>query len=404
MNVEIVIPQIGESITSVFVAGWLKNPGDTVVAGEPVLSIDSDKASMEIPAPASGVLAAQTAAEGDEVPIGGSVGSISTEGAQVAPRAQTPVAAGPAARQEAQLQGVALADLTGSGPGGRVMRGDVSAAAAKPAAKPAALPVALPATAPAAKPAAKPVAVAPAAPVTSFPPDTDGVERIAMSPLRRTIARRLVESQQSTATLTTFNEVDLSRVMELRKTWQDTFVKKYGIKLGFMSFFAKATIEALKAFPAVNAEIDGNDVLYKSFYHLGVAVSGPKGLVVPVIRDTDRMSFAELEMAIAERAERARENKLTLGDFKDGTFTISNGGVFGSLMSTPILNPPQVGILGMHGVQDRPVAVNGQVVIRPMMYIALSYDHRIVDGRESVSFLKKIKEAVEAPERILLEV
>ena len=225
-----------------------------------------------------------------------------------------------------------------------------------------------------------------------------------MSPLRRTIARRLVEAQQTAAMLTTFNEVDMSEIMATRKRYQDQFVKRHGIKLGFMSFFVKATIEALKEFPAVNAEIDGTDMVYKNYYNIGVAVSGSKGLVVPVIRDADRLSFAETEKAIGALAGKARDNKLSIADFQDGTFTISNGGVFGSMMSTPILNPPQVGILGMHNILQRPVGVNGEVVLRPMMYLALSYDHRIIDGREAVSFLVRIKECIENPERILIEV
>jgi 2-oxoglutarate dehydrogenase E2 component (dihydrolipoamide succinyltransferase) len=243
-------------------------------------------------------------------------------------------------------------------------------------------------------PAAAPAAVGP----------EDRVERVPMTPLRRTIARRLVEAKQTTAMLTTFNEVDLSAVMALRQSYQDVFVKKYGIKLGFMSFFVKATIEALKAFPAVNAEISGNDILYKRYFNIGVAVSAPKGLMVPVLREADALSFAETEKAIAELGTRAKENRLVPADFEGGTFTISNGGIFGSLMSTPILNPPQSGILGMHNIVERPVARAGQVVIRPMMYVALSYDHRIIDGREAVGFLVRVKELVEAPERVLLEV
>ena len=225
-----------------------------------------------------------------------------------------------------------------------------------------------------------------------------------MSMLRRRVAERLVHAQQTAALLTTFNEVDMSAVMDARKRWQDRYVKRYGHKLGFMSYFVKATIEALKEYPAINAEIDGNDILYKRFYNIGVAVSGPKGLVVPVIRDADRLSFSGVELAIAEKAQRARDNKLSINDFQDGTFTISNGGIFGSMMSTPILNPPQVGILGMHNIVDRPVARGGAIEIRPMMYLALSYDHRIVDGREAVGFLVRVKECIEDPERMLLEV
>ena len=225
-----------------------------------------------------------------------------------------------------------------------------------------------------------------------------------MSPLRRTIARRLVEAQNTAAMLTTFNEVDMTAVMELRKAYQDGFVKRNGIKLGFMSFFVKAVIEALKEFPAVNAEIDGNDIIYKNYYNIGVAVSGPRGLVVPVVRNADQLSFAQTELAIADLAGKARDNKLKIEDFQDGTFTLSNGGIFGSMMSTPILNPPQVGILGMHNIVQRPVGINGEIVLRPMMYLAMSYDHRIIDGREAVSFLVRIKQCIEDPRRILLEV
>ena len=291
------------------------------------------------------------------------------------------VRAGPAARQEAQRSGVDLEGVSGTGPRGRVTTDDVRRAESPPA---------------------------PAAPSSAPPASAEGApgrtERVKMTPLRRTIARRLVEAQQTAAMLTTFNEIDMSGAIGLRKQYQEQFKAKYGIKLGFMSFFVKAVIEGLKAFPAVNAEIDGDEIIYKHYYNVGVAVSGPKGLVVPVVRDADRMSFAEVELAIGELAARARDNKLRIEDFQDGTFTISNGGVFGSLMSTPILNPPQVGILGMHAFQQRPVAINGEIALRPMMYVALSYDHRIIDGREAVGFLVRVKELVEHPERILLEV
>ena len=416
MRVDLIIPQIGESITTVFIAGWLKNPGDHVQEGEAVLEIDSDKASMEIPSPVTGVLVEQLAAEGAEVEIGSVIARLAEGGsaavqapAEPSEPAGSEAKAGPAARRGAHEAGVPLAQVDGTGPRGRITSEDVRRGADRqvPARRPRAEPVAPPPrpTAPPPKPVAPPPRPVP---LDSAPPvpggRTEGIERVAMSPLRRTISRRLVASQQSTATLTTFNEIDLSRVKALRRAYQDDFVKKYGIKLGFMSFFVKAVIEGLKEWPSLNTELDGTDVLYKSFYNIGVAVSGPKGLVVPVVRDADRLSFAELELAIAGLARRARDNKLTLADFKDGTFTVSNGGVFGSLMSTPILNPPQVGILGMHSIQERPVAVDGQVVIRPMMYVALSYDHRIVDGREAVSFLVRVKRGVENPERILLEV
>jgi 2-oxoglutarate dehydrogenase E2 component (dihydrolipoamide succinyltransferase) len=285
------------------------------------------------------------------------------------------VRAGPAARQEAQKTGIALSDVQGTGPRGRVTTDDVRKTRA---------------------------------PEPRQPPARQGddarVERVPMTPLRRTIARRLVAAQHNAAMLTTFNEIDMSEVMALRKRHQERFVEKHGVKLGFMSFFVKAAIEALKEFPAVNGEIDGDDIVYKHYYDIGVAVSGPKGLVVPVIRDADQLSFSEVELAIGELSTRARENKLRIEDFEGGTFTISNGGVFGSLMSTPILNPPQSGILGMHAIQERPVGIDGKIELRPMMYVALSYDHRIIDGREAVSFLVRLKQCVERPERILLEV
>jgi 2-oxoglutarate dehydrogenase E2 component (dihydrolipoamide succinyltransferase) len=390
---ELLIPQVGESITTVFIARWIKEVGDAVNEGDPVLEIDSDKASMEIPANSSGVLVEQLAGEGDEVAIGAPIARIEpSDGATVVPpasEAAVPEAskappAGPAARQAAREEGVDLASVQGSGSRGRITSADVRAAAGAPA-----------------------VTSAVAQGGQAAPPVAQGpgrVDRVKMTPLRRTIARRLVEAQQTAAMLTTFNEVDMKPIMDLRKRYQDDFVKRYGIKLGFMSFFVKATLEALKEFPAVNSQIDGDEILYKRFYNIGVAVSGPKGLVVPVLKDADQLSFSGTEQGIRELAERARDNKLRMDDFKDGTFTISNGGVFGSLMSTPILNPPQVGILGMHTIQKRPVAVGDDIQLRPMMYLALSYDHRIIDGREAVGFLMRIKQCVEAPERMLLEV
>ncbi len=402
-SVDVTIPQIGESVATVFISRWLKAEGEAVEAGEPIVEIDSDKASMEVPSPASGVVAAHKVEEGDEVPVG-SVVAVITEGAAASSQAAAPAAeaapapaespgaakAGPAARAKAAEAGVALDAVLGTGKGGRVTTADVARAAAAPAAtKPAAAPSATPSST-----TSTPRAAVPEGRVT----------RKKMTPLRRTIARRLVEAQHNAAMLTTFNEVDMSAILDLRKRHQDAFVKKNGFKLGFMSFFVKAVIEGLKAFPSVNAEIDGDDIVFKHFYNIGVAVSGPKGLVVPVLRDADQLSFAGVESGIAALATKARDNKLTPADFEDGTFTISNGGIFGSMMSTPILNPPQVGILGMHNIVERPVAVDGAVVIRPMMYLALSYDHRIIDGREAVSFLVRVKQCIEEPERILLEV
>jgi 2-oxoglutarate dehydrogenase E2 component (dihydrolipoamide succinyltransferase) len=397
----VVVPVIGESITTAILATWSVKVGGAVTAGQTLFTVDSDKASLEVPAPSSGVLVEALAKEGDEVRIGGTVGWIAAAGAPAAAEAAPPVEApraekaaqtGPAARQAAASAGVDIQSVTGSGRGGRVMSADVVAEAAK-----------VVTAAPAAAPTAAPVPVA----VTVRP--AGRTERVPMSRLRQTIARRLVEAQHTAAMLTTFNEVDMSQLMALRTQYQDRFVKRYGLKLGFMSFFVKAVIEALKEFPAVNAEIDESDpkkleIVYKHYFNIGVAVSTDKGLMVPVLRDADQLSFAATEGAIGELAKRGRDGKLSPEDFADGTFTITNGGVFGSLMSTPILNRPQVGILGMHAVKDRPIAVNGQVVIRPMMYLALSYDHRIIDGREAVSFLVRVKELVENPERILLEV
>ncbi len=398
MSIDVLIPQIGESVATVFIAKWRAKVGDLIVAGAPIMDLDSDKASMEVPSPSSGRITELLVAEGDEVPVLSVVARIdetatagaapATSAPAPAPASATEVKAGPAARAAAAEKGVELGGVAGSGKGGRVTTSDVAQAAAP---TPAPAPVAAP------SPAA-------AAPAPARVPTGDRVERVKMSPLRRTIARRLVEAQATAAMLTTFNEVDLSAAMAMRKRYQDTFVEKHGVKLGFMSFFVKAAVEALKEFPAVNAEIDGNDIVYKRYYNIGVAVSGPKGLVVPVVRDADRLSFAEVEKSIAALGKRARDGKLELSDFEDGTFTVSNGGTFGSMMSTPILNPPQSGILGMHNIVDRPVVVDGQIVIRPMMYLAMTYDHRIIDGREAVSFLVRIKQCVENPERMLLEV
>ena len=391
--IEVHIPQIGESITHVFVAKWLKAVGEPVGEGEGLLELDSDKASIQVPAPASGVVVELLVEEGEEVPIGALIARIDTEATATAvapgtdalgsPPSTDEVRAGPAARQSAQQAGVDLESVAGTGPRGRVTSADVARTQKVVAKAPA--------------PAAP---AAPAAPVV----EAGRTERVPMTPLRRTIARRLVQAQQDAAMLTTFNEVDMTAIMAIRKRYQERFVKRYGIKLGFMSFFVKAAIDALKAFPAVNAQVDGTHIIYKNYWNVGVAVSGPKGLVVPVVRDADRLGFAETELAISGLAKKARDNKLTIADFQDGTFTISNGGVFGSMMSTPILNPPQSAILGMHNIIQRPIGVDGQVVLRPMMYLAVSYDHRIIDGREAVGFLVRIKECCENPERLLLEV
>jgi 2-oxoglutarate dehydrogenase E2 component (dihydrolipoamide succinyltransferase) len=388
--VDVVVPSIGESITVAYIAEIFAQSGQSVAQGDPIFSVDSDKATLDVPAPCSGVLASLGIAEGDEVPIGAVVGQIK-EGA--APAVQsTPETApdsstkdepenkhqtGPAARLKAGELAVDINSVAGTGVRGRVLSKDVAAAASTSTTK---------------------------QPSTTAAPSVGRTERVRMTPLRRTIARRLVEAQQTAAMLTTFNEADMTNIKRIRAEYQERFVKKNGRKLGFMSFFVKATVEALREYPAVNAEIDGDEIVYKKYYNIGVAVSSKRGLVVPVVRDAEQLSFAGIEEDIASLAGRARDGKLKLADFQDGTFTISNGGVFGSLMSTPILNPPQVGILGMHTIQERPVNVNGQVEIRPMMYLALSYDHRIIDGSKAVGFLKRIKELVENPERILFEI
>ena len=386
--VDVVVPSIGESITMAYIAEIFVQPGQSVAQGDPIFSVDSDKATLDVPAPCSGVVESLSVAEGDEVPIGATIGRIK-EGAapaKVTPVAQESVSAvedssskqtGPAARLKADELAVDINSVSGSGVRGRILSKDV-AAAAQTVGK----------------------TVTPSVQSSS----ADRIERVRMTPLRRTIARRLVEAQQTAAMLTTFNEADMTNIKRIRSTYQDRFVKKYGRKLGFMSFFLKATVEALREYPAVNAEIDGDEIVYKKYYNIGVAVSSKRGLVVPVVRDAEQRSFAGIEEEIGSLAARARDGKLKLADFQDGTFTISNGGVFGSLMSTPILNPPQVGILGMHTIQERPVNVNGQVEIRPMMYLALSYDHRIIDGSQAVGFLKRIKELVENPERILFDI
>ncbi len=418
MALEIKVPTLGESIVDAVIVKWLKQPGEHVARSEPIVELETDKVNVEIPAEKSGVIGAITRNEGDTVEVGEVIGTlVAGEAAATAPAEQAapapaPVAAapapvpaaappaaddiarraGPAVRRLAEEYAVDLARIDGSGPGGRVLPDDIvrqAASAARPAA-PAAQPT----------PAAAP-AVAPPPPAT---PMLDGrEERVRMSRRRQTIAARLLEAQHSSAMLTTFNEVDMTAVMQVRKERRDAFKERHGVGLGFMSFFTKASIGALKAFPAVNAEIQGNEVVYKRYYDVGIAVGVEDGLVVPVVRDADKMTFAEIEQEIIDLATKARGNKLTIDELQGGTFTITNGGIFGSLLSTPILNTPQVGILGMHKIQERPVAVNGEVIIRPMMYPALSYDHRIVDGREAVQFLVKVKELLEDPMSLLLE-
>jgi 2-oxoglutarate dehydrogenase E2 component (dihydrolipoamide succinyltransferase) len=413
MAVEIKVPTLGESVTEATVSKWLKAMGDAVTVDEPLVELETDKVSVEVNAPSSGTLAEVLVQEGADVAVGTLLGRISEGGetgaaakpaakpVEVAqkpeekvlnegsgpPTIETAAAseklagdgaaqAGPAARKIAEEKGVDLATVPPSGPKGNVTKGDVLAAKPKP----------VPAPAPLAPPAAH-----------------GREERVRMTRLRKRIAERLKEAQNTAAMLTTFNEVDMGAVMALRTRYQDGFTKKHGVKLGFMSFFVKACIEALKTYPAVNAEIDGDEVVYKHYYDIGVAVSTDSGLLVPVLRDAEAMGLADIEKAIGDLGKRAREGKLAMEELTGGTFSITNGGIFGSLMSTPILNPPQSAILGMHKIQDRPMVVGGKVEIRPMMYLAVSYDHRIIDGREAVSFLVRVKECIEAPERILLD-
>ena len=400
-SVNVMVPALGESVTEATVSSWFKKVGDAVAQDEMLCELETDKVSVEVPAPAPGVLTEILAADGETVAAGGQLGVISSSGAAAAPAAAptatpAPAAKGdvedaPSAKKAMAEAGLSADQVTGTGRDGRVMKEDVAKAVAKAAAAPAPAPAAAPA----------PVASAPRAPVAAE--DASREERVKMTRLRQTIAKRLKDSQNTAAMLTTYNEVDMTETMALRKEYKDLFEKKHGVRLGFMSFFTKACCHALKEVPEVNAEIDGTDIVYKKFVHMGVAAGTPTGLVVPVIRDADSMSFAEIEKAIAEKGRRARDGKLSMAEMQGGTFTLSNGGVYGSLMSSPILNPPQSGILGMHKIQDRPMAINGQVVIRPMMYLALSYDHRIVDGKGAVTFLVRVKEALEDPRRLLMD-
>lgn len=392
---DVMVPSLGESVSEATVSTWFKKPGDTVKQDEMLCELETDKVSVEVPSPVSGVLAEILAPEGTTVAANARL-AIVTEGAVgAAPKpAEAPKAApapvakdienAPSAKKAMEEAGLTPAQVQGTGRDGRVMKEDVARAAA-----------AAPVTA-APAPAAIPRAPVPA-------DDAAREERVKMTRLRATIARRLKDAQNTAAMLTTYNEVDMSGIMELRNTYKDQFEKKHGTKLGFMSFFVKACIHALKEIPEVNAEIDGQDVVYKNYVHMGVAVGTPNGLVVPVLRDADQMGFAAIEKKIAELGLRARDGKLSMAEMQGGSFTISNGGVYGSLMSSPILNPPQSGILGMHKIQDRPVVVNGAIVIRPMMYLALSYDHRIVDGKGAVTFLVRVKDALEDPRRLLMD-
>lgn len=420
MSIQITVPAMGESVTEATVARWLKKEGEAVARDEPVVELETDKVSVEVPAPADGSIESISVKEGDTVSVGtilgaiaeGKAGVVKTDVAKPAaaaaapkpaeapksqPAPQQPVAAPasvaapaaaaapvmPAVRRIAAETGLSPATVPGTGRDGRVLKGDMLAALEAGAHQPQ---------------------PAPAATLAGPRPRAAQEERVAMSRLRRTVALRLKESQNTAAQLTTFNEVDMSHVMALRTEYKDDFEKKHGVRLGFMGFFVKACIAALKELPNVNAEIEGNDIIYKNYYDVGVAVSTERGLIVPVIRDADQLSLAQIEKTINDFGTRARDNKLKLEELQGGTFTISNGGVFGSLMSTPILNTPQSGILGMHRIQKRAMVEDDQIVIRPMMYLALSYDHRLVDGREAVTFLVRVKENLEDPQRLLLDV
>jgi 2-oxoglutarate dehydrogenase E2 component (dihydrolipoamide succinyltransferase) len=410
---EIVVPALGESVTTATVARWIKQQGDTVAADEPLVELETDKVTVEVNAPSAGVLSSIGVPEGTEVEVGAVLGVVDGAGATAAPKPAAPEprpaanppagvnppprplgpVSRPAAAEPAHAPLPAAAKMmvenkasaadigTGSGKDGRITKGDVLEFLARPA------------PAPAPPPAAK-----------ALRQDEPREQRVKMTRLRRTIALRLKEAQNNAAMLTTFNEVDMSAIMALRSQYRDAFEKKHkGVRLGFMSVFVRACCVALKEFPAVNAEVDGDDVVYKNFVNMGIAVGGPSGLVVPVIRDADQLGFAGIEAAIADFGRRARDGALKLEDLTGGTFSITNGGIYGSLMSTPILNPPQSAILGMHKIQERPMAIAGKVEIRPMMYLAVSYDHRIVDGKEAVSFLVRVKEGVEDPSRLLLD-
>jgi len=420
MSTEIRVPTLGESVSEATIGRWFKKPGDPVKADEPLVELETDKVTLEVNAPTAGTLGDIVAKDGTTVTPGAVLGSIVEGGAKSAPSkpgtpaAPAPKAVEPAAPQAAPTNrigtgaaaptgpakgngpavgrlaaesGVDPAQVPGTGKDGRVTKGDMLAA------------VAAGATARSTP--------APAAPVharaPSVPDDATREERVRMTKLRQTIARRLKDAQNTAAMLTTFNDVDMHAVMNLRSQYKDLFEKKHGTKLGFMGFFVKACIQALKEIPAVNAEVDGEDLVYKNYYHIGIAVGTDKGLVVPVVRDADRLSIAEIEKKIADFGKRARDGKLSIDDMQGGTFTITNGGIYGSLMSTPILNAPQSGILGMHRIEERPVVRGAEVVVRPMMYLALSYDHRIVDGREAVTFLVRVKEALEDPARLVLD-
>jgi 2-oxoglutarate dehydrogenase E2 component (dihydrolipoamide succinyltransferase) len=414
---EIRVPTLGESVTEATIGRWFKKPGDAVAVDEPLVELETDKVTIEVPAPSAGTLGEISAKDGETVAVGALLGQINDGAAgaaakpAAAPKAAAPAAppppaaaAAPAAapqkapptdaplapsvRKISAESGIDAATVPGSGKDGRVTKGDMLAAIEKAASAPT----------PIHQPAAAVQVRAP-----SPADDAAREERVKMTRLRQTIARRLKEVQNTAAMLTTFNEVDMTHIMAMRGQYKDVFEKKYGIKLGFMGFFTKACVQALKDVPAVNAEIDGTDMIYKNYYHIGIAVGTDRGLVVPVVRDCDQKSIAEVEKAIADYGRRARDGQLKIEEMQGGTFTITNGGIYGSLMSTPILNAPQSAILGMHKIQERPVAIGGKIEIRPMMYLALSYDHRVIDGKEAVTFLVRVKEILEDPSRLVLD-
>ena len=417
MAVELIIPEAGESITEVRIGPWRKPEGSHFALDEVTVEIETDKAAIELPSPVAGTLVKILKHEGDaavpgdlvgliepgEAPAGqeepgaATAGSADTEAETPAPAAaaETPARVMPSARRVLGEAGLPASSAQGTGPGGRVLKEDATRAVRRtPPESPPAVE---------AEPPPAPSGNAAEAPPPAEPAKAASEERVPMSPLRKVIARNLVEAQQQAALLTTFNEADMTAVIELRRRHSESFRERHGVKLGFMSFFVRAVVDALQAVPAVNARIEGSEIVYHKHQDIGIAVGGGRGLVVPVLRGAEAMSFAEIERAIHDFASRAQQNRIEISELRGGTFTISNGGIYGSMLSTPIVNPPQSGILGMHAIQDRPVALDGEVVVRPMMYLALTYDHRIVDGREAVTFLKRIKDLVESPERIWLQ-
>ncbi|MFM6855009.1 MAG: 2-oxoglutarate dehydrogenase complex dihydrolipoyllysine-residue succinyltransferase [Sphingopyxis sp.] len=405
MSSEVKVPVLGESVSEATVGQWLKQPGEAVALDEPIASLETDKVAVEVPSPIAGIMGQHLVKEGDTVAVGAVIGVVETGGAASAAPAPAAAASAPAAptvasggetpalspavRRAVLEHGIDPSKVTGTGKDGRLTKDDVVEAAKKAGDAPA--------------PAASAPAASPAATGAAAPAGSRHEERVKMTRLRQTVARRLKEAQNNAALLTTFNDVDMTAVIAARNTYKDLFEKKHGVRLGFMGFFTKAAALAARDVPAVNARIDGDEIVYHDYMDVSVAVSAPNGLVVPVVRNADSMSFAQIEKAIGDFGKRAKDGSLTMADMTGGTFTISNGGVFGSLMSTPIINPPQSAVLGLHRIEERPVVRDGQIVARPMMYLALSYDHRLIDGREAVTFLKIIKEAIEDPTRLLID-